>query len=75
MGVLATVGIVIGLLVIALMALAPTLVDLNERHPLPDRDEPARSLDLGDSPPVSHESPTRAASRRFLSVPRGTVFS
>jgi hypothetical protein len=46
MGVLATVGIVIGLLVIALMALAPTLVDLNERHPLPDRDEPARSLDL-----------------------------
>lgn len=39
MSVLATVGIVIGLVVIALMAVAPALVDFNERHPLRERDE------------------------------------
>ncbi|WP_459714196.1 hypothetical protein [Actinophytocola sp. KF-1] len=39
MSVLATIGIVAGLAVIALMALAPTLVDLNERFPVEERDE------------------------------------
>jgi len=39
MSVLGTVGIVVGLAVIVLMALAPTLVDLNERHPVRERDE------------------------------------
>ena len=39
MSVLATIGIVAGLVVIALMAVAPVLVDLNERFPLRERDE------------------------------------
>jgi hypothetical protein len=39
MSVLATIGIVVGLTVIALMALAPALVDLNERFPVRERDE------------------------------------
>lgn len=39
MSVLATIGIVAGLVVIALMAVAPALVDLNERFPLRERDE------------------------------------
>jgi hypothetical protein len=39
MSVLATAGIVVGLVVIALMALAPALVDLNERYPVEERDE------------------------------------
>lgn len=39
MGVLGIVGIVAGLAVIVLMALAPTLVELNERHPARERDE------------------------------------
>ena len=39
MGVLATLGIVVGLAVIALMAVAPALVDLNERFPARERDE------------------------------------
>lgn len=32
-------GVVVGLAVIALMALAPTLVEFNERHPVRERDE------------------------------------
>lgn len=39
MSVLATIGIVVGLAVIALMAVAPVLVDLNERFPARERDE------------------------------------
>ncbi len=39
MSVLGTIGIVVGLAVIALMALAPALVDLNERFPVRERDE------------------------------------
>ena len=51
MGVLGTLGIVAGLVVIALMAAGPALVDLNERFPLRERDESGakqdrRSLDL-----------------------------
>lgn len=52
MGVLATLGIVGGLVVIALMAIGPALVDLNERFPTrePDESAPAeqarRALDL-----------------------------
>lgn len=40
MSVLGTVGIVLGLAVIALMAFGPALVELNERHP-PREQEPA----------------------------------
>ena len=39
MSILATMGIVAGLVVIALMAVAPALVDLNERFPVGERDE------------------------------------
>lgn len=39
MSVLATLGIVVGLAVIALMAVAPALVDLNERFPVREREE------------------------------------
>ena len=39
MSVLATLGIVVGLAVIVSMAVAPALVDLNERFPVPSRDE------------------------------------
>jgi len=54
MSVLATIGIVAGLVVIALMAVAPVLVDLNERFPVRERDgsraaaaeQNRRSLDL-----------------------------
>ena len=54
MSVLATIGIVAGLVVIALMAVAPALVDLNERFPVLERDgsraadaeQNRRSLDL-----------------------------
>lgn len=54
MSVLATLGIVGGLVVIALMAIGPALVDLNERFPVRERDERAareagrsrRALDL-----------------------------
>ena len=52
MGALATLGIVGGLLVIALMAIGPALVDLNERYPVQEGDEsapaeqPRRALDL-----------------------------
>lgn len=46
MSVLATLGIVVGLVVIALMAVAPALVDLNERFPVRERDEARQPLDL-----------------------------
>ena len=54
MSVLAIIGIVAGLVVIALMAVAPALVDLNERFPVRERDgsraadaeQNRRSLDL-----------------------------
>jgi hypothetical protein len=50
MSVLGTLGIVVGLVVIALMAVAPALVDLNERFPVRERDarqaRQDRSLDL-----------------------------
>lgn len=54
MSVLAAIGIVAGLVVIALMAVTPALVDLNERFPVRKRDESRaadaeqnrRSLDL-----------------------------
>lgn len=48
MSVLATIGIVAGLVVIALMAVAPTLVDLNERFPLQERDD-SRAADAEQS--------------------------
>ena len=57
MSVLGTVGIVIGLVVIALMAFGPALVDLNERHPPRDR-EPA---------------PLREVTRRGAVAPRSVV--
>ena len=50
MTVLGTLGIIGGLVVIALMAIGPALVDLNERFPAPERDPHAeqdrRPLDL-----------------------------
>lgn len=39
MSVLAILGIAGGLVVILLMAVAPVLVDLNERYPVRERDE------------------------------------
>ncbi|MFC4858994.1 hypothetical protein [Actinophytocola glycyrrhizae] len=44
MSVIATLGIVVGLAVIVLMAVAPALVDLNERFPAEERDE-SRAVD------------------------------
>lgn len=46
MGILGTLGIVVGLAVIALMAVAPALVDLNERFPARERDESGLDLRL-----------------------------
>jgi hypothetical protein len=48
MSVLATIGIVVGLIVIALMAVAPALVDLNERFPVRERDE-SRTVNAGQN--------------------------
>lgn len=58
MSVLATLGIVGGLVVIALMAIGPALVDLNERFPAPERDAHAEQgrqpLDLRMVPTPGH---------------------
>ncbi|WP_406638519.1 hypothetical protein [Amycolatopsis sp. WGS_07] len=47
---LTVIGATAGLLVLVLMALAPALVELNERHPVRPRKQPVRTEALPQKP-------------------------
>ncbi|MET9263501.1 hypothetical protein [Amycolatopsis sp. NPDC004079] len=47
---LTVIGATAGLIVLVLMALAPTLVELNERHPVQPRKQPVRAESLTQKP-------------------------
>ncbi|WP_134732349.1 hypothetical protein [Amycolatopsis nivea] len=47
---LTVIGATAGLLVLVLMALAPALVEFNERHPVQPRKQPVRTETLPQKP-------------------------